>query len=470
MTANVEVGRALGLPAEERGAILLAIVEDQWFDRKDAKVSPLALANTEISMANADGGAIVVGASNGQIMGTDRVQKHRNELMQAAINFTQPPVRAQTSLVECVNDEGEPDHLLVIEIEPSEKVHTNQRGEVFLRVGDEDRKLTYRQRDELLYDKGQSSFEATVVPDTTAADLHTELITNYASAVGHPEPDRLLIARSLVKPSGEITAAGMLLFGQNPQQFLPEAYIRVLRYSGTERGAGRQQQLRSDNRIEGPIPMTLMRAREIIQSLQPRRRALTTEGTFAEVPSVPEDAWLEGVVNAAVHRSYSLGGDHIRIDIFDDRIEVESPGRFPGLISLTDPLHATRFARNPRIARVCSDLAFGQELGEGIRRMFQEMRAAGLVDPLYEQKTASVRLTLLALPVDREIAAQLPSGSQAIVGLLRRHGPLGTGEIAEYVDLSKPAVLKRLNALKNADLIRWHGKSAKDPRAIWYVQ
>ncbi len=83
------------------------------------------------------------------------------------------------------------------------------------------------------------------------------------------------------------------------------------------------------------------------------------------------------MVNAVVHRSYSLSGDHIRVEIFDDRIEVQSPGRFPGIADAGDPLKVTRFARNPRIARVCADLRFGQELGEGIRRMFEEMRLAG---------------------------------------------------------------------------------------------
>lgn len=470
MTANLEVDRALALPARDRGPAILAIVEDQWFERKDTKVSPLALANCQISLANADGGTIVVGASNGQVMGTDSMPEHRNELMQSAINFTQPPVRSHTRLIECVNDRNQMDHLMVIEIDPSEKVHSNQKDEVFLRVGDEDRKLSYRQRDELLYDKGQSSFEATIVRSATVKDLNRKLIEDYAAALGHPDTERLLIARSLVLPSGELTAACILLFAEHPQQFLPEAFIRILRYSGTQRRVGRSQNLRTDQRIEGPIPIALMRAREAIKSEQPRRRALTREGTFADVPSIPEDAWLEGVVNAAIHRSYSLGGDHIRVEIFDDRIEVESPGRFPGLISLADPLHATRFARNPRIARVCSDLAFGQELGEGIRRMFQEMRSAGLADPLYEQRPASVRLTLLALPVDREIAAQLPSGSQAVIGLLRRNGPLGTGEIADYIGLSRPAALKRLNALREAGLLRWNGKSARDPRAVWYVE
>jgi ATP-dependent DNA helicase RecG len=91
-----------------------------------------------------------------------------------------------------------------------------------------------------------------------------------------------------------------------------------------------------------------------------------------------------------------------------DRIEISSPGRFPGLVDLGEPLSATRFARNPRIARVCSDLDFGQELGEGIRRMFEEMRAAGLNDLVYRQTSGSVELTLLAEPVDRQLRLVFP--------------------------------------------------------------
>jgi ATP-dependent DNA helicase RecG len=97
---------------------------------------------------------------------------------------------------------------------------------------------------------------------------------------------------------------------------------------------------------------------------------------------------MEALVNAVVHRSYSMMGDHVRVEIFDDRIEVESPGRLPGLVDPTDPLAVTRFARNPRIARVCADLRFG----EGIRRMFEEMRIAGLADPIYHQTSGSVRV------------------------------------------------------------------------------
>ena len=246
-----------------------------------------------------------------------------------------------------------------------------------------------------------------------------------------------------------------------------ETYVRILRYRGTERGAGASQQLLADNRIEGAIPHQLWEAHQVIGELQPFRRALTDRGRFGPVALLPENAWLEGLVNAVVHRSYSLAGDHIRVEIFDDRIEISSPGRFPGLVSLDDPLSATRFARNPRIARVAADLQFGQELGEGIRRMFEEMRTAGLVDPVYRQSSGSVQLTLSTELADKALEARLPRQSRLIISSLREAGRLSTGEIAEVIEMSKPATQTRLKALQEEGLIQWVGKSKRDPRAYW---
>ena len=195
---------------------------------------------------------------------------------------------------------------------------------------------------------------------------------------------------------GTTTVGCLLLFGAEPQAQLPHAHVRVVRHRGTTAETGSRQQLLADVRIEGPIPHQLVEARRVIKEQLPTRQALGSDGRFGPVGIVPEDAWMEGLVNAVVHRSYSMGGDHIRVTIFDDRIEFESPGRFPGVVDLSDPPALTRFARNPRIARVCADLRFGQELGEGIRRMFEEMRLAGLADPEYHQTAGSVQLTLLA--------------------------------------------------------------------------
>ena len=419
-------------------------------------------------MANADGGTIVVGLWRGVVEGGDDNVERRNAQMQAAIDFAQPPVGVKHRLALCVNAKGGRDHLLIIEIPTSDVVHANARDEVFLRIGDETRRLSFHQRQELLFDKGQANYEARPLKGVGRQTLDEPLLKQYASAMGHPHSWRLLLARGLATRDGELTIAGLLLFASLPQAVLPEAFVRILRYRGRERGTGAGQQLVEDVRLMGPIPHQLHKARSHIKRLQPVRRALVSAtGRFGEVPLIPEDAWLEGVVNAVVHRSYSLAGDHIRVDIFDDRIEISSPGRFPGLVDLSDPLVSIRFARNPRIARVCSDLHFGQELGEGIRRIFEEMRAAGLVDPVYAQTAGSVLLALSAESTDRALEARLPDEARTITTALRDAGRLSTGEVAEVLGLSRPATIRRLESLRSEGLIEWVGKSTRDPRAYW---
>jgi len=454
----------------QRGELLASLPEDQWFERKSAKVQAKDLADCLIGLANADGGIVIVGLRAGRVEGTDRWPELRNAQLQASSDYCEPPVRARSRLVECVNERAQPDHLLVIEVEPTDEVHANKRDEMFLRVGDENRRLSFAQRQELIFDKRQASYEARLCRDLTLESLDVELAESYRSAVGAPDLHRLLVARGLAVDD-RLTIAGALLFAQYPQLELPEAYVRVLRYRGRERGAGVRQQLIGDERFEGPIPRQLFAAQARVSELQPFRRALRRGAAkFGPIALIPEDAWLEGLVNAVVHRSYSIAGDHVRVEVFDDRIEIWSPGRFLGLVDLSDPAHVTRFARNPRIARVCADLSFGQELGEGIRRMFEEMRAAGLSDPIYRQASSGAQLSLLTDPVDRALDASLSARGRSIMALLREQSRLSTGEIAEALQISRPTAQRELRALLDAGGVAWVGKSARDPRAYWRLR
>jgi ATP-dependent DNA helicase RecG len=467
--SSATIERALAQPPDIAGGLLLAAHEDQWFDRKSARIKPRALADALVAFANADGGTVVVGLSEGVVEGTDQLGDRRNALLQSAVDFTVPPVRARAELVPCVRTDGRADHLLVFDVSPSDGVvHANTRDEVFLRIGDETRRLTFAQRQELAFDRGHETYEARPIKASSVADTDHELVAAYVESVGGRDVDRVLRARGLLA-DGQLTVAGALLFAAHPQAWLPEAFVRVLRYRGRERGSGARQQLTRDQRFEGPLPEVIAGARRSIAELQPGRRALAASGRFEDVPLVPEDAWLEGLVNAVVHRSYSLAGDHIRVDIFDDRIEISSPGRFPGIVNLSDPLDAPRFARNPRIARVCADLDFGQELGEGIRRIYEEMRLAGLQDPIYTQTAASVRLVLSGESTDRELDAQLNPDARTISVALRDAGRLSTGEVAELLGRSRPYAIRTLKALEAAGVIRWVGKSRRDPRAHWEI-
>lgn len=465
---TIAVETALRVLPSEVGANLIQLSEDQWLERKSSRIAPRDLANTLIGFANADGGIVIVGLADGEVEGTRDNLERRNAQFQANIDFCTPPVRARHRLIDCIDRDGEPNELLAIEVEPGDSVHANQKDEVYLRVGDENRRLSFAQRRELLFDKGQASYEATS-SGVSLDEADRPLLENYAIAVSAPDPERLLRARGLANDD-ELTIAGCLLFAEAPQAVLPEAFIRVLRYRGRERGSGARQQLIEDIRLEGPIPRQLSDAREQVERLQPTRRALGEGGTFEDVPLVPGDAWLEGIVNAAVHRSYSMVGDHIRVEVFDDRIEISSPGRFPGLVDLSHPLETTRFARNPRIARVCADLSLGQELGEGIRRMFEEMRQAGLTDPVYRQTSGSVELQLLSEPVDRQLEGRLPENARAITRALRSAGRMSTGEIREVLGVSRPTAQRELGILRDAGIVEWVGKSPRDPRAYWQLK
>ncbi|HUH08526.1 MAG TPA: ATP-binding protein [Egibacteraceae bacterium] len=459
--------RALSRAPRERGRALASVPEDQWFDRESISVSASDLADIQIGFANADGGTIVVGLSEGVVEGTDDARAHRDQLMEAPIDLAVPPVRVTQKLVECLSDDGRVDHLLVIEVEPSEMVHANKLGETFLRVGSENRKLTSSQPEELLYDKVQAVFDGTLAESARVEDLDEDLVHSYAELLGQSDTRRLLEMRGLVTRDSAVTAGGYLLFGQMPQALFPEAYVRILRYRGTDPGSGSRQQLVEDVRCEGAIPNVLTEAAEQVRRLQPTRRVLGVGNKFEQRGLIPEDAWLEGLVNAVVHRSYSLAGDHIRIAIFDDRIEVESPGRFPGVSRPAEPGHVSRFARNPRIARVCADLNFGQELGEGIRRIFEEMTLAGLATPVYRETPSSVKLVMSSVSVDPIVESRLPPQSREIIDLVKGSSGLSTGDIADAISLSRPATIRRLTVLQQAGLIEWVGNSPKDPRAFW---
>lgn len=458
------------LSPADRAQALLSAQENQWFERKSFRVSPEKLAAAIIGFANAEGGVIAVGLSEGEVE-TLPPEKTLNQLRRTPHDWCSPIPRTRFDAIEVETPTGTSE-LLLVEVEPGEALHETRSGEVFLRVGDSTMRLNATQRDELAYDRGGSHYEARPMPGASMQDLDAQAVDQLREVLGVTQgTDRLLATRSLLTARKQVTIAAYLLLGREPQTQMPHAHVRVLRYLSSHAGTGARQSLAADGdqRIEGRIPEIISAAAGLIREWMPHRRALGPSGRFESVPIVPHDAWIEGLVNAVVHRSYSMVGDHIRVAIFPDRIEIESPGRFPGIVDPDRPLDIARYARNPRIARVCNDLGITQEKGEGILRIFEEMRINGLGDPVYKQTSGSVRLTLLSTPrIAPHIEATLPAGSYRILELLRGLGqPLGTGEISAGIGLQRPATLRALRALEALGEVEWHGNSAKDPRATW---
>lgn len=462
-----DADRILALPVDAAVPPLVALRESQWFERKSGRISPRDLAVPLVAMANAEGGYVVVGIHDGAVDGVP--EDRLNALRQTAQDFTTPTVRSSAS--ELGTSDG--NILLVLRVDPGEHVHETTKGDVYLRVGDESRRLGYAQRRELEFDRGSAPFDGTGV---TAGidDLDEDQVVAYRQAIGAATADGMLAARDLLTRDGRLTVAGWLLFAARPQSVFPSAVVRVLRYAHTNRGTGAAMTLYEggDHRCEGSVPDQIAQAAAVIDQWVPRVQALASSGRFEPRAIIPRDVWLEGVVNAVLHRSYSMAGDHVRVEIFPNRIEIENPGRFPGLADPSKPLSISRYARNPRIVRVCSDLGIARELGEGIKRIFGEMRRLGLSDPIYSQGSGSVRLVLSsadALP--ENVRASLPQGARKVLDILRREGrPLSTGQVAELAGIARPTASRHLQTLRGFELVAWDGQGPKDPRASWSLR
>ena len=138
--------------------------EGQTFDLKSIQIDPKALAIPIVAMANADGGMLAIGISDKtrRIEGVNQHTAKLNELLRVPFDFCNPSIPVACRYMDCTDDEGNPNRILLMDIPASQFLHTNQADEAYIRVGDKSRKLTFEERMQLMYDKGERSYEDTV--------------------------------------------------------------------------------------------------------------------------------------------------------------------------------------------------------------------------------------------------------------------------------------------------------------------
>ncbi|WP_091234724.1 ATP-binding protein [Anaerobium acetethylicum] len=368
---------------------VLKFEEKQIFDRKSINIEPKALAIPIIAFANADGGTIAIGVSDRtrRIEGVDFETPKLNELLRVPFDFCVPTVKVEIEDVSCVDSEGRVNHITLMHIEPSMEVHANQADEVYMRVGDKSKKLTFEERTQLMYDKGERFFEDKPVPDADMEDIDMEFVKAYIEKIGYSKTpmEYLKENKGFVKEKKgaiQVSSAAILLFGKNPQLHFPRARVRFIRYEGTEEKFGTEMNVIKDVIFEGNILKMINDAITYLDTQIKEKTYLGQDGKFVTEEEYPKFVRQEIVVNAVTHRDYSIRGTDIQIKLFDDRIVVESPGRLPGLVR-ADNIRHIHFSRNPKIAEFLKTYSFVKEYGEGVDRMCKELEAAGLHAPEY---------------------------------------------------------------------------------------
>ena len=379
---------------------ILANEEMQIFDRKSINIEPRALAIPIVAFANADGGTVAIGISDKtrRIEGIDYEIQKLNELLRVPFDFCVPTVKAEIEKVPCIDFKGRNNHVLLMHIEPSMEVHANQADEVFMRVGDKSKKLTFDERTQLMYDKGERFFEDKPVSDADLDDIDMEFVEKYVDKIGYSKSamEYLKENKGFVKEKNnqiQISTAAILLFGKNPQLYFPRARVRFIRYEGTQEYVGAQMNVVKDIAFEGNILNMLTSAISYLDTQIKEKTYLGEDGIFVTEEEYPKFVRQELIVNAVTHRDYSIRGTDIQIKMFDDRIVVESPGKLPGLVKI-DNIRHTHFSRNPKIAEFLKTYNFVKEYGEGVDRMCKELETAGLQDPEYRINVFLLQTTI----------------------------------------------------------------------------
>ena len=220
--------------------------------------------------------------------------------------------------MKLINSSGDPDEVLLLTVSPSDTVYEDQSGKCFMRVGDDSRELKYNDRRELEYNKGLRQYDGEIVKDSTTQDLDSALISKYCVKIGYKgkNPFSILRARFLLSSDNRQTNACHLLFSKHPQDVFPQASVRVTKFLADEQGVGAKLNIDSDNdyRLYDNIPNLIYRATDIIDRIITKRKSLGDNNEFVFNDIIPRDAWLEGLVNALVHRSYSLSGDYVHVE------------------------------------------------------------------------------------------------------------------------------------------------------------
>lgn len=371
---------------------------------------------TVCAFANTHGGWLMLGVEDfDKASGRDRlygIQENPealDELLRKMRTQFSPPIAGiQPWFLLTELRDGKSDQLIVIQVPPSDKVHSIVDGGTWKRLPASNREMNATEITELSYQRGVHSAESELV-DVDFELLDTAVWRLFMQGRGLAPSslaDQLYRIGLAIKVDGTLKPlrAAVLLFADRPGALLAatgtRADVRVFHYKGMVEHAGDVPNLKKPPKtFSGPIYQLISQVDAYVLEELAQGLALAASG-FQTVHRYPVRVIKEAITNALIHRDYHLNRD-VQIRIFDNRIEVISPGLFPGRITAATVQKMGSLARNPLIASNLREFPIppNVDAGEGVRMMFSLMRAGNLYPPQYrefrDQAQEAIVVTLL---------------------------------------------------------------------------
>lgn len=232
----------------------------------------------------------------------------------------------------------------------------------------------------LFQQSGAYHFDVTGLEGSSIKNLNTSQISSYFDSyrvsfemLSEQEKVQLLINTDILGESEQVTVAGMLVFGTKPQKHLPMSGISFARFQGIELG----DELLDKQLIEGNLSYQIDTCTAMIRNHISRPSRIEGNLRTDTKMQYSEKVFRELIVNACCHRNYSISGSRIRVFVFDDRLEVMSPGRLPNSVSIAKIRAGVSYAVNPAIVKFMENLNYIDKLGRGLPMVCREAQLLG---------------------------------------------------------------------------------------------
>lgn len=346
------------------------------------------MAHEIAAFANGQGGRMVIGVEDKtrHVIGIDDALVAITEewLVNISQNNINPPVRIDTRLLQLPDQQGEQKTVIYVEIPRSISVHQSA-GRYYQRVGSTKQEMKPEVLARLFQQRSQARlirFDETPVPGTSEADIDPSLKQRFLKpAIPEREQLKKLHLTAQDEHLQGLSVCGVLLLTPDPTQWLTNAYIQCVHYSGDNRDA--QDQLDAQD-LTGPIDQQINGALDFV------KRNMRVEATKAigrvDIPQYDLGVIFEAVVNAVAHRDYSMTGRKIRLHMFADRLELFSPGQLSNSLTI-DGLMDNTVTRNEALVNLLSRYYSARE--EAGRQALIERRGEGVLKIIYSSKALS---------------------------------------------------------------------------------
>lgn len=341
---------------------------------KELLDSEPAIAAEMIAMSNSKGGIIIFGVKDktGEIVGLDyaQLQKIGNRIATIATDSVKPQIFITTEALSLDVDDKKRNVLIVHIEEGFAKPYKDNNGTIWLKQGGDKRKLTdNNELFRLFQQNGNVYIDEIIVPDTSIDDIDKDKVSKYLEEIkdNNGEQTEIIYKNLNLLKGNALTLGGLLFFAQNPQRFRPAFCIKAVSFFGND-AAGTDYRDSID--IVGTIPEMFVDGMKFFNtSLHHTQQGQNYNSTgILEISRIALEELLQ---NALTHRDYSKNAP-IRIFIFDNRVEIISPGALPNSQTIESIKMGNAVVRNNLINTFASKLMKYRGTGTGIRRAMKE--------------------------------------------------------------------------------------------------